>query len=230
MVHTREMTTEHRHPHHEPPIDDERAITDPAAFWEDRYSSRGQVWSGKPNAALEREAAGLTPGTALELGSGEGADAIWLAQQGWRVTAVDISPSALALGAATAREAGVADRITWVQADLVEWQPTGSFDLVTSAFLHSPVEFARETVLRRTAAAVAPGGVLVVVGHAGPPPWAEQHFEHDPFPTAEEVHASLELDDTEWDVVTSAVVARAAIGPDGEAAELDDTVLVLRRR
>lgn len=225
------MTSEYRHPHHEPAIDDERAITDPAAFWEHRYSSRGQVWSGKPNAALERETAELAPGTALELGSGEGADAVWLARQGWQVTAVDISPSALALGEATAREAGVADRITWVQADLVDWEPTASFDLVTSAFLHSPVEFARETVLRRTAGAVSPGGVLLVVGHAGPPPWAPpEHIGHAAFPTADEVHASLELDADEWDVVTADTIARAAVGPDGEPAELDDTVLLLRRR
>ncbi|MGK9148182.1 class I SAM-dependent methyltransferase [Plantibacter flavus] len=225
------MTTAHRHPHHEPAITDERAITDPAAFWEDRYSSRGQVWSGRPNAALEREVTGLTPGTALELGSGEGADAIWLAQQGWQVTAVDISPSALALGASIAERAGVAERITWVQADLVDWQPEGTYDLVTSAFLHSPVEFARETVLQRTAAAVAPGGVLLVVGHGGPPPWAPaEHIGHATFPTPEEVHASLELDPTAWDVLTSGVIARAAIGPDGEPAELDDSVLKLRRR
>jgi len=225
------MTTEHRHPHHEPAIDDERAITDPAAFWEDRYSSRGRVWSGRPNAALERETASLVPGTALELGSGEGADAIWLAQQGWQVTAVDISASALALGAATALEAGVAERITWVQADLVGWEPDQTFDLVTSAFLHSPVEFARETVLRRTAAAVAQGGVLLVVGHAGPPPWAPaEHIGHADFPTADDVHRSLELDDAEWEVLVSGVVARAAFGPEGEPAELDDSVLALRRR
>jgi len=211
-------------PEHEP------AITDPAAFWEHRYSSRGQVWSGKPNAALEREVGGLVPGTALELGSGEGADAVWLARQGWSVTAVDISPSALALGASTASEAGVADRVTWVQADLVEWEPSASFDLVTATFLHSPVEFPREAVLRRAASAVAPGGTLLVVGHAGPPPWATEHIAHAHFPTPDEVHASLELASSEWEIVTAGLVARAAIGPDGEPAELDDSVLVLRRR
>lgn len=202
---------------------------DAAAFWEHRYSSRGQVWSGRPNAALEREAADLVPGTALELGSGEGADAVWLAQQGWTVTGVDISPSALALGEATARAADVADAITWVQADLATWTPTGTYDLVSATFLHSPVAFPREEVLRRAAGALAPGGVLLIVGHAGPPPWATEHIGHERFPTPEEVHASLELDATEWDVVTSGIIARAAVGPSGEPAELDDSVLVLRR-
>ncbi|KQQ52666.1 cyclopropane-fatty-acyl-phospholipid synthase family protein [Plantibacter sp. Leaf314] len=213
------MTSEH-----------EPTLTDPAEFWEDRYRSRGQVWSGRPNAALEREVGDLRPGTALELGSGEGADAVWLAQQGWSVTAVDISPTALALGRSTAEAAGVADRITWIEADLATWEPSGRFDLVAATFLHSPVAFPREEVLRRAASAVAPGGTLLVVGHGGPPPWSTGHLGHAHFPTPEEVHASLELDAAEWEVRTSALVPRAAIGPSGEPAELDDSVLHLRRR
>jgi SAM-dependent methyltransferase len=213
------MTSEH-----------EPALTDPAEFWEDRYRSRGQVWSGRPNAALEREVADLHPGTALELGSGEGADAVWLAQRGWSVTAVDISPTALALGRTTAEAAGVADRITWIEADLAAWEPSGGFDLVTATFLHSPVAFPREEVLRRAAAAVAPGGTLLVVGHAGPPPWATEHIAHAHFPTPDEVRTSLELEAGDWEVVIAALVPRAAVGPDGEPAELDDSVLHLRRR
>jgi methylase of polypeptide subunit release factors len=98
------------------------AITDPAEFWEARYNTNrgenGHVWSGRVNATVAHEVTGLTPGTALELGSGEGADALWLAAHGWRVTAIDISATALAVGAAKAAEDGLADRIDWVQGDL----------------------------------------------------------------------------------------------------------------
>lgn len=206
-------------------------LQDPAAFWENRYSAAGQSWSGRPNAALEREAADLIPGTALDLGCGEGGDALWLARSGWRVTAVDISPSALALGAATAVSSGVADHIRWLQADLATWQPQETFDLVTAHFLHSPVELPREVILRRAASAVAPGGLLLVVGHAGVPPWSEHAHEHDAaaLPTPEQVLASLDLPTHEWAVVTCAEVDRHATAPDGTHVTLADSVLSVRR-
>jgi 2-polyprenyl-3-methyl-5-hydroxy-6-metoxy-1,4-benzoquinol methylase len=140
-----------------------------AEYWEDRYRG-GKTWSGKVNAALERELAGVTPGTALDLGSGEGGDALWLARNGWSVTAVDIAPSALAIAAAEARPD---DDVTWIAADLSTWQPDRTFDLVTSCFLHSTVELPRDAILRRTAAAVAPGGQLLIVGHYGAPHWVD---------------------------------------------------------
>ena len=204
---------------------------DPATFWENRYSAAGQSWSGRPNAALEREAADLTPSTAIDLGCGEGGDALWLARGGWRVTAVDISPSALALGEATAVSGGLSGSIRWQQADLAEWQPEDTYDLVTAHFLHSPVELPREVILRRAATAVAPGGLLLVVGHAGVPPWAEHAHERDTsaLPTPEAVLASLELPRKEWTVVTCAEVDRPATGPDGTQVTLADSVLSLRR-
>ncbi len=201
---------------------------DPATFWENRYSESDRSWSGRVNAALEREVADLVPGTALDLGSGEGGDALWLAQNGWTVTAVDIAPTALARGQAAAEAAGLGDRIHWIAADLAAWQPEGPFDLVTAHFLQSPVELPREVILRRAAATVAPGGVLLVVGHAEFPPWS-QHKPHDPLPTVDAVFASLELPAELWTVVTKAAISREATGPDGQVVHLADSVLTLRR-
>jgi SAM-dependent methyltransferase len=86
--------------------------------WDARYAESPQIWSGRPNVVLAREAAALEPGRALDLGCGEGADAVWLAQRGWRVTAVDISGVALERAAVHAGSAGVADRIEWQRRDL----------------------------------------------------------------------------------------------------------------
>jgi SAM-dependent methyltransferase len=137
------------------------------AFWDARYSSRERIWSGEPNRRLVEEAAALPPGRALDAGSGEGADALWLAERGWRVTAVDVSPVALARAAARAAEHGaeVAGRVTWEHADVRTWSPpVAAFDLVSAQFLHPPADL-RPQIVGRLAAAVAPGGVLLYVGH-----------------------------------------------------------------
>jgi SAM-dependent methyltransferase len=203
---------------------------DPRAFWEDLYASRDSVWSGRPNAALESVAAELDPGRALDLGCGEGGDAVWLAQRGWHVTAIDVAPTALERGRAAAEQIGVADRIEWVAVDLAESMPPGPFDLVSAMFLQSPIAFARDGVLRRAAAVVAPGGSLVVVSHATMPPWSKHRHDDAPsLPTPEETVASLALPGDAWDVVVSEVREREATGPDGEVATLDDAVVVARR-
>ncbi len=135
-----------------------------AAEWDERYASSGQVWSGLPNGALVTHAAGLTPGRALDVGCGEGADAVWLAGQGWDVTALDVSQVALERAAFHAREAGA--EVTWVHAGLVHARlPDGAFDLVSAqypALLRTPDDDAERALL----AAVAPGGTLLVVHHA----------------------------------------------------------------
>ncbi|MDJ0350185.1 class I SAM-dependent methyltransferase [Cryobacterium sp. PH29-G1] len=219
------MTTSDGHTHRH----DGEPQADAATFWEGRYRESDRAWSGRANAALEREAADLVPGTALDLGSGEGGDALWLAQNGWSVTAVDIAPTALARGEATAVAAGLGDRIRWVAADLATWQPTGPFDLVTAHFLQSPVELPREIILRRAAATVAPGGVLLVVGHAQFPPWSKHTPDGVALPTADEVLASLELPAEHWTILTKAAISRTATGPDGQVVDLVDSVLTLRR-
>ncbi|SEN67474.1 class I SAM-dependent methyltransferase [Cryobacterium sp. TMT1-3] len=221
----------------------------PAEYWENRYRENGKSWSGNVNAALEREVAGVAPGTALDIGSGEGGDALWLAHNGWVVTAVDIAPTALAIGAAAQ---GPDDVVTWVAADLADWTPPGSYDLVTSCFLHSFVELPREAILRRAAAAVAPEGLLLVVGHSGAPHWLTAHDDDEPhadehhqnpgehrhddadLPTADDVLAALffdneRLDRAEWTVLTNGLVERPITAPDGSVISIVDSVLKLRR-
>ena len=132
--------------------------------WEERYSQPDHVWSGKVNHWLADIAGDLAPGRALDLACGEGGDALWLAGRGWQVTAVDFAASALQRGAAQAEATGVADRITWLQADLgTGWQPPGTFDLVTVQFLHTPAAATRDAALRAAWAATA--GTLLVVAH-----------------------------------------------------------------
>lgn len=136
-------------------------------YWEARYAAAERAWSGNPNPVLVQEATHLRPGRALDIGSGEGADALWLAQHGWLVTGVDIAANALAKACAHTESADseAAARIDWQQRDLTRWQPeAGSYDLVSSQFLHLP-EPNRSEVFASLAAAVAPGGTLLIVGH-----------------------------------------------------------------
>jgi SAM-dependent methyltransferase len=131
--------------------------------WDERYAQHDQLWSGEANARLIEVASGLPPGRALELGSGEGADAIWLAGRGWTVTAVDFSTVALERAAREGTTRGV--NVTWVNADLRGYvPPPAAFDLVLLFYLHLPPA-ERAPILARAAASVAPGGRLLVVGH-----------------------------------------------------------------
>lgn len=200
--------------------------------WEERYGSNTRMWSGRANLAVIKAVSALAPGRALDLGSGEGADAIWLAQQGWSVTGVDISSTALQRAAEDAAVAGIGlDGITWVQADLATWSPPHSYDLVTASFLHTPEGFDREGVLRRASNAVAPGGHLLVVSHSGTPPWAdpEAHHHHEHMPTVDDELKTIDPEGTAWRVEIAEVRRRTATGPDGEPAELEDNVVLLRR-
>lgn len=215
-------------------------------YWEGRYGEREQIWSGRPNAALVATVSELTPGRALDLGCGEGGDAVWLAAHGWRVTAVDASATAIERARGAAAASGVGNgEIEWVVADLATWRPAGGFDLVAACFLHSPLEFPRTEVLRRCAETVVSGGHLLVVGHAAPPPWSrmaqhdaehardhddgEHHHDHEWLTAAEEL-AQLALPADEWATVVAEDRTREATGPDGEHATLEDSVVLLRRR
>ncbi|MEV4990983.1 MULTISPECIES: SAM-dependent methyltransferase [Micrococcaceae] len=210
---------------------------DTASAWDERYRSKARLWSGKPNPQLVREAGGLRPGKALELGCGEGADAIWLAQQGWSVTAVDVSAVALERArshelAELARESVHASngtmesRITWQLADLTQWQPGDAYDLVTSQFLHSQ-ELDWRIPLRTAASAVKPGGTLLVVGHHPDrlPPWGPGHHHEGMFYTGDQLVQELGLDQPGWQVEVLTSRERPVTGPEGQEATIADVIV-----
>ncbi|MFJ2031163.1 methyltransferase domain-containing protein [Streptosporangium sp. NPDC087985] len=200
--------------------------------WEQRYRSRTAIWSGRPNPQLVAETTDLPPGTALDVGCGEGADALWLASRGWRVTAVDFSTTALRRGAeqADALGADVAGRISWVHADLTAWTPDGGpFDLVSAHFMHLP-GIQRQALFARLATTVAPGGTLLIVGHHISD--LETTMPRTPIPdmffTAEEVAHSLAPD--QWDVLVTDTRPRPAGDPEGREVTIHDAILRARRR
>lgn len=213
----------------------------PLEYWEDRYGGDAPVWSGRVNATLAAVVGALKPGQALELGCGEGGDAIWLAQNGWRVTAVDISPTAIARARTAATDRGIDEsQVRWVTADLASWSEPDGYDLVTASFLHSDVELPRTEILRNAASQVAPGGRLLIISHASRPPWAptheqaahegEGHHHHHDFKTPAEEIDALELADGQWETALAETRMRQATGPDGQEAELEDGVVLLVRR
>ncbi|MCG5432438.1 class I SAM-dependent methyltransferase [Mycobacterium sp. MYCO198283] len=207
------------------PMDD----YDAATWWEQRYAERDRIWSGRPNARLVEFAAGLPPGRALDLGCGEGGDAVWLAARGWQVVATDIAAEAIRRASAAAERANVAHRIDFRRIDLAADFPAGPFDLVSAHFLQAPVEWDRGAVLRRAAATIAPTGTLLVVDHGAAPSWAEHLHDHR-FPTVDEVLDGVALDAACWETVHAGPAEREATGPDGQHGTLVDNIIVLRRR
>jgi len=165
--------------------------------WDERYAESDRVWSGRPNGALVAEVAGESPGRALDVGCGEGADAVWLASRGWKVTALDVSSVALDRARRAADEAGV--EVSWLHAGLLDAPvPPQGFDLVSAqypALLRTPGHDAERALL----AAVAPGGLLLVVHHTHIDTEEAKSHGFDPadFVGPEEAHAAL---DDGWDV------------------------------
>lgn len=139
------------------PADDRRAL------WDARHATHDQIELIGTDPALDEEVARLTPGRALDLGTGDGRNAVWLARRGWQVTAVDFSSVGLERARTLAEAQGVT--ITWTCADLLEWRPPArAFDLVVLFFIHLPPDERRE-VHRAAAEAVNEGGTLLIVGH-----------------------------------------------------------------
>ncbi|GAB2933232.1 class I SAM-dependent methyltransferase [Micromonospora polyrhachis] len=197
-------------------------------FWEERYRSHTTNHHGRPNPQLIAETGELVPGTALDAGCGEGADAIWLASRGWRVTAVDIATTALRRAQEHAETLGgeIASRIDWVAADLTSWTPPDAhFDLVSTHYAHPATS--PDVLFRRLAAAVAPGGTLLVVGHH-----PSDHISHGAGPevhfTAEEIAASLDPD--RWDILVAEARSRSVTDHGGREITIRDAVLRGRRR
>ena len=131
--------------------------------WDDRYANTELIWGAEPNQFLIREVADLNPGKALDLATGEGRNAIWLAKRGWTVTGVDFSAVALGKAREIAADVGVA--VEWVDADVIEYEPEpAAFDLVMILYLHLERP-ERRRVLAAASRSVAPGGTLLIVGH-----------------------------------------------------------------
>jgi len=202
-----------------------------AKFWDERYRQHEHaIWSGEPNQRLVEEATDLEPGSALDVGCGEGGDAIWLAERGWSVTGVDISGVALERARAAAVESHVADRIEWEQADLLDWTPRAAYyELVSVHFMHVP-KAPREAIFGKLAAAVKPRGALLIVGHH--PSDLETSVRRPPLPelfyTASDVAALLEPGT--WDIIASDSRKRSAQDADGKTVPIHDAVLHARRR
>jgi SAM-dependent methyltransferase len=193
-------------------------------FWEDRYRSRNQVFSGDPNGVLVTEVTGLPPGQALDVGCGEGADALWLARHGWQVTAVDISPTALQRAA----EADTDGRVTWTRADLTTTPPqAGAFDLVSVQYF--PLQYQPDhTALRGLLDAVAPGGILLFGSHdpADLSPRPAEGFDPNDYYQSDDLAKLLDHD---WTVQVNETRPRTAPTPAG-THHTHDTVLRAQRR
>ena len=164
-------------------------VGDNKAFWNEIWSE-SDFSPGSPDAVLVSETSRLTPGRALEMGCGMGENAIWLAEQGWQVTAVDFSDEAVGMARKLASERGAA--IDFVAADAAEYQPDGLYDLITSFYIQLPPE-GRAKMLSNVAKALAPGGVLLFVSHdksTPPSGWREQDLLS--LTTPDEVVSELE--------------------------------------
>ena len=217
---------------HEPLGPDLAARVGTAEFWDERYGGAEGVWSGNPNPRLVQEVGERRPGTACDVACGEGADALWLAQQGWSVTGVDVSPVGLARAARLTAEAdpGAAPRISWTAADVTTGPvPGGPYDLVTAHFLHLPPALL-EPAHAAMRAVVAPRGTLLVVLHslsdlsAGVqrPPLPEL------FPSAAALAAAL--DPADWEVLVAESRPRQQRDGEGRDVTVHDEVLRARRR
>lgn len=205
--------------------DDGQAALSGDPDWDERYAESPRVWSGEPNGALVAEIEAVPPGRALDVGCGEGADAVWLALSGWDVTALDVSGVALDRAQAAAEAAGASVR--WLHAGLLNADlPAGGFDLVSAqypALLRTPADEAEHALL----AAVAPGGTLLVVHHADVDREhaKERGFDPDDYVSPDNVAALL---DSDWNVLVNERRPRHVEGGAG-AHHTHDVVLIATR-
>ena len=193
--------------------------------WDERYAGRDYLWDVQPNQFVERHVSDLEPGTAIDLAAGEGRNAVWLAQQGWAVTAVDFSQAGLDKAAKLAGDSGVADRLVTVNADATAWAPAEPVDLVVIAYLQLPPEQVR-VALEHAAGWLNPGGRVLVVAHDrsnieggyGGPPTPDRCY------TVDETVAALAV----LEIDTAEVAERHVETEDGTHTALD-TLVIARR-
>ena len=220
------MSHDHHHPNPDQ-LDLSEMFTQET--WDARYAESERIWSGNPNPRLVEHVADLAPGDALDVGCGEGADAVWLASQGWQVTALDVSEVALGKTVAHAREAGVADRVTPLHHDLMAGAPLpGDYDLVSAQFMHPPPDLF-DDVHRRIGAAVRPGGALLVVAHHPHDVETGVREPHGPdlLFTPERVVEALGADD--WDIRVADTPTRTQVIDERPVTVTDTVVLAVRR-
>jgi SAM-dependent methyltransferase len=208
-------------------------------YWESHWQQAADRAPVPAHPYLD-ELVDLSPGTALDAGCGEGAEAVWLARRGWQVTAVDISADVLERAAARAQGATGAGGIDWVRADLSTWSPRVEHDLVATHYAHPAMP--QLAFYARVAQWVAPGGTLLVVGHRD----AHAHAtharsghghgsrDHGGAPPAHATVAAAQvvalLDPAQWHVVTAAEPDRAVARPGGGEHVLRDVVVRAERR
>jgi SAM-dependent methyltransferase len=199
------------------------------SYWEQvwRNGRAAAMRSAPTNPHLVREVADLTPGTVLDAGCGGGAEAIWLAEHGWQVTAADVAHAALAVAADRAAAKGVTERVRWVRADLSTWVPDADYDLVTTHYAHPAMP--QLEFYDRLASWVTPGGTLFVVGHLH----HDFHGHSDGPPVEASVTAAditARLDPGGWEIATARETHRSVPGADGRTTSLHDVVVRARRR
>ncbi len=161
---------------------------DTREFWDSQWSEHDQPPSG-PDEMLVAQTATLTPGRALEIGCGAGANAVWLAERGWKVTAIDFAKAAIEQGRRLAGDRGV--DVEFAVADAASYRPDHEYDLVTSFYIQLP-SAERAAMLRAAASALAPAGTLLFVSHdrSSPPPgWTEEDL--DTLTTTDEIASEL---------------------------------------
>jgi SAM-dependent methyltransferase len=210
-------------------------------YWDAHWQQAKEHQAGReivPNPYLARELSGLTPGTALDAGCGEGAEAIWLATAGWHVTAVDISTDALSRAAERAAQSSSApERLEWIEADLSLWEPTKRFELVTTHYAHPATP--QLAFYQRISGWVAPGGTLLIIGHlqSSTTPShghsGKRHGGGDGPPDEASVTAAsivAGFDPTQWDIVTADEPVRRLANREGRTVQLDDVVVRASRR